>query len=191
MRPKELFRYRIFTVSNVLTFSRVALVPLIWYFIEKSRDNQVYVNYALITGIIMVLTDFFDGYLARLLGQQTPLGQYLDPIADKLSVLAVLYLLVYYRDFPLSVFLFILARELLGTWGGAYLYLKKGILGKPNYWGKVGVGLVAVSAVIYLLDYDFKHYTLIPLVFVFIGGIAGYAKTYWKTAFGSRDQDES
>jgi cardiolipin synthase (CMP-forming) len=70
---------RILTVPNQLTFLRLAFIP---FFIIAIK----YEHYAVALGILIVagLTDTLDGFLARGMNQRTPLGAYLDPIADKL-----------------------------------------------------------------------------------------------------------
>lgn len=178
MTIKEVFEYRIFTVSNFLSLLRIFLLPFLWYFIKKDQNTLA----LLILGI-MIISDFLDGLLARILGQETPLGQYLDPLADKLSILFGLLALVLYRDFPFWLLVFILVREALGIWLGTYLLLKKNILGKPNWWGKFGVAFCALAGLAYLLHLPWRHYLVYLILFTFLGGILAYAKTYWRTVF--------
>ncbi len=184
MTVRELFTYRVFTVSNFLSLSRILLLPFLWYTIKQGSADPDYHYYAIGILILMVLSDFFDGMIARLLGQESPLGQYLDPVADKFAILGGLTMLVIHRAYPVWVVIFIFLREVAGTFLGGYLLIKKNILGKPNWWGKFGVGFCALSGLAYLVEWQYKEYTIWPLVVTFIGGIAGYAKTYWRTVFG-------
>src|ERR1039458_10680258 len=87
---ERLNRFR--TVPNLLTFSRICLAPLL---VAAILDN----HYALGFGLFVVagLTDLLDGLLARLLKQYTMLGQYLDPVADKL-LLSTLFLVLTYKE---------------------------------------------------------------------------------------------
>src|SRR5262245_5982582 len=103
MTVKELFTYRILTISNVLSLSRVLGIPALWYILAHPHNIERIRLYTALTLFFMTLTDYLDGYLARKLGQETPLGQYLDPIADKIVIVAGLFLLTYYREFPLWV----------------------------------------------------------------------------------------
>ena len=87
------------SIPNYLTFLRIALIPvfvLIFYLpFPCSR---------LVTAIIFTiaaLTDWLDGYLARKLEQTSPLGTFLDPVADKLIVAVALVLIVGEKDLPL------------------------------------------------------------------------------------------
>lgn len=73
------------SVPNILTISRVILLPLFFYLYQQASP----VVSAILLASLLV-TDFLDGYLARRLRQETPLGALLDPIADKLVAL-ILY----------------------------------------------------------------------------------------------------
>lgn len=181
MTVKELFNYRIFTISNLLSLSRILGIPAMWYILAHPHDIT---SIRLYTGLLlffMTLTDYLDGYLARKLGQETPLGQYLDPIADKIVIVSGLSLLVWYREYPLWVTVFIALREIAGTIGGGFLLLKRNVLGRPNYWGKSGVGMVSLSGLFYLFNWPYREWTIPPMLFVFAGGIFAYTKTYGRT----------
>jgi len=103
------------SVPNLLTYARLAAVPLIamvLFFLQGETRNWL----ALSIFIVASITDFLDGYVARAWGQQSPLGRMLDPIADKLLVGATLLMLV--SDQTLSGWslwaaLIILSREIL------------------------------------------------------------------------------
>ena len=82
-------------LPNILTFSRIALIPLMaaLFFLESTWGlTAVYLNIALY--IIAALTDYFDGYFARKWQVVSPLGTFLDPISDKIMVACLLVLLV-------------------------------------------------------------------------------------------------
>ena len=75
----------IWTIPNILSMLRLALVPVFLVFIVQG-DYVV----SLVVLIVASLTDLLDGYLARRLGQVTRLGQLLDPAADRLYIFAAL-----------------------------------------------------------------------------------------------------
>ncbi len=81
------------TLSNQLTFARLAAIPLICLFLAFSGGVAAWI--ALVLFAIAGITDYFDGYLARSRSELTTLGRVLDPIADKLLVASVLLMLVY------------------------------------------------------------------------------------------------
>jgi cardiolipin synthase (CMP-forming) len=99
---------RIWTIPNVLTMLRLALVPVFLGFIVVGD----YVA-ALIVLIVASLTDALDGFLARRLGQVTRLGQLLDPAADRLYIFAALVGLAANELVPWWIVLVIVARDVL------------------------------------------------------------------------------
>lgn len=142
-------------------------------------------NYeALAIALVMVATDFFDGRLARAMGQESALGQYLDPIADKVAALGGLYLLYLKRDYPGWILLYIFLREVYGSFFGMFLLLRRNTMAKPNYWGKAGVFFIAVSGIAYLVAWEYRKWTDIPVVFCLTGGIIAYWIRYYKTIKG-------
>ena len=99
-----------YTIPNVLTAVRIALIPAIivlFYLPYHWSDMACGVMFA-IAGI----TDSFDGYLARKLGQVSPLGAFLDPVADKLIVVSALLALLYLKRVDVIVALIIVGREI-------------------------------------------------------------------------------
>ena len=84
-------RAQVTNLPNILTYGRIAAVPALvgCFYFEGDAARWV----ALAIFIAAAITDFFDGYLARLWSQQSSLGRMLDPIADKLLVAATLLML--------------------------------------------------------------------------------------------------
>lgn len=80
------------SLPNILTYSRIAAIPVVLglMFVDRAWGHWL----ALAVYTAACVTDFFDGYLARAWHQQSSLGRFLDPIADKLLVAAVLLALV-------------------------------------------------------------------------------------------------
>ncbi|MHA7970579.1 CDP-diacylglycerol--glycerol-3-phosphate 3-phosphatidyltransferase [Rhizobium sp. CAU 1783] len=87
---------RAYNIPNLLTYARIVAVPLIvvCFFIEGKLESS---DFARWTGlwlfIIASITDYLDGYLARIWNQTSNIGKMLDPIADKLLVASVLLLM--------------------------------------------------------------------------------------------------
>ncbi|MCB1189118.1 MAG: CDP-alcohol phosphatidyltransferase family protein [Leptospiraceae bacterium] len=195
---KELTDEKIFTISNFLSLSRVFLLPIfIYYSKEYVKSPLKFDRIFILFGIcfLAVLTDYFDGFFARLLHQETILGRYLDPICDKIVTIGGLGVIVKYFHFPLWVLIIYIVREILGIWLGGFLFIKRNIQGKPNWWGKIGVATVALSVVWYmsmpLIAYyypseSFLHHPEISayiLLFIIIGGVSAYSKRYWNIVF--------
>ncbi|MEP3247313.1 MAG: CDP-diacylglycerol--glycerol-3-phosphate 3-phosphatidyltransferase [Sneathiella sp.] len=82
----------LFSLPNILTLSRIIVIPLLLaaFYLPGEASSWVPLGLFIAAGI----TDFFDGYLARRNRQTSKLGRFLDPVADKLLVAAVLLFLV-------------------------------------------------------------------------------------------------
>ena len=80
------------TLPNLLTLSRIFAVPILVFLLWRPTPIDYAITFVLYC--IVGITDYFDGYLARAQGQISRLGQFLDPIADKIMVAAVLIMLI-------------------------------------------------------------------------------------------------
>jgi CDP-diacylglycerol--glycerol-3-phosphate 3-phosphatidyltransferase len=80
------------TLPNLLTLSRILAVPILVFLLWKPGWYDYAVTFVLYC--LVGITDYFDGYLARAQGTVSRLGQFLDPIADKIMVAAVIVMLV-------------------------------------------------------------------------------------------------
>jgi len=113
---------KVLNLPNALAVFRIALAPLmLWFFID--RDNSIFSHwhpswldyFAGLIFVIASITDFFDGFIARQWNQMTKLGGILDPLADKMLVLAgFIGLMVIDRASAWAVFI-ILSREFFIT----------------------------------------------------------------------------
>ena len=96
---------------NLLTGFRILAVPAMVAAFYVPGDFGKWATCAIFS--VAAITDFFDGYLARSLSMQSPLGRMLDPIADKLLVGAAILMLVHFDRSPILPALVILCREIL------------------------------------------------------------------------------
>ncbi len=80
------------TLPNLLTLSRIFAVPILVFLLWRPMPVDYAITFVLYC--IVGLTDYFDGYVARAKGQISRLGQFLDPIADKIMIAAVLMMLI-------------------------------------------------------------------------------------------------
>jgi CDP-diacylglycerol---glycerol-3-phosphate 3-phosphatidyltransferase len=102
---------QIFLKPNSITLMRILLIPIFaWFFIIDFPYNNLI---AALLFLILSLSDFLDGYIARKTGQTTKLGKILDPIADKLLISVALILLA--DKVPLWMVAAIIAREWIIT----------------------------------------------------------------------------
>lgn len=127
-----MMRSRILTVPNQLTFLRLAFLP---FFIIAIQ----YGHYAVALGILVAagLSDGLDGLLARELNQKTPLGAYLDPIADKLLLSSSYFVLALKGKISWWLAILVLGRDVLILVACAVILLTVGYRAfPPTIWGK-------------------------------------------------------
>lgn len=135
------------TIPNWLSFIRIALIPV--FAVLFVQGHQLV---AVIIMIIAALTDLFDGKIARKFNQVSNLGKLLDPIADKLSQMAIVIVLLYsYWDNPIKyLFFFFIVKEVVMILGGVLL-LSKGM--RPTaaeIWGKVATNVFYIAMIFVL-----------------------------------------
>lgn len=80
------------TLPNLLTLSRILAVPILVFLLWRPTPIDYGITFVLYC--VVGITDYFDGYLARAQGRISRLGQFLDPIADKIMVAAVIVMLI-------------------------------------------------------------------------------------------------
>jgi CDP-diacylglycerol--glycerol-3-phosphate 3-phosphatidyltransferase len=121
-------------LPNTISFSRLLAVPFLLYGLHDPTPTSEWIC----LGIFLVAagTDWLDGYLARKLNQVTDLGKFLDPLVDKLLVLAPLLALVELDRLPAWGVFVILARELTIAGWRVNPNLSGAISG-ANIWGKL------------------------------------------------------
>ncbi|MFH1462007.1 MAG: CDP-alcohol phosphatidyltransferase family protein [bacterium] len=161
------------TVSNLLTFSRILIIPFIVIGIIYKNWNLVFILY-LFAGI----SDLFDGYIARLLNQETFLGKALDPLADKLLIISSFASMAFIDSpsffIPKWFVLIILIRELIIVFGSIFL-LKSKIEFKinPTIWGKLTMLFQSIFIIWLFICYFFSwvpaktYYILLILLAIF------------------------
>ena len=132
----------VLTIPNALSALRLLGVPVFfWLIVVPQRDG-------LALGILIVsaFTDWLDGYLARRLGQYSRLGELLDPMADRLYVIAALAALYLRNILPFWVVLALIARDVAMMF--LLIYLKRfGYTGVPVHF----VGKAATMNLLYAL----------------------------------------
>ncbi|MDI6751074.1 MAG: CDP-diacylglycerol--glycerol-3-phosphate 3-phosphatidyltransferase [Rhodocyclaceae bacterium] len=101
-----------FSLPNTLTWARIVLIPLVVgaFYLPLPLDEQNLI--ATIAFVVAAVTDWFDGWLARKLGQTSAFGAFLDPVADKLMVAAALVMLVQLARTDAVVAIIIIGREI-------------------------------------------------------------------------------
>ena len=139
------------TLASKITLVRVAMIPVYlvtMYLSGGVTGTWMYVSLAIF--IIASLTDFLDGYIARHYNQTTDFGKFLDPLADKLLVIAAMCMFCQWGVFPAWALMIVLTREFAVT-GLRLIAVQKGTVIAAGWSGKVKtastmVGLCAMMA---------------------------------------------
>lgn len=183
-KPRDLI-----AVPNLITYCRfILVVPFVYFFLQE--------NY-IVAGIMIGLSglsDCFDGLLARKLNQVTSLGKLLDPIADKVTLIAVAVCMLMYMPAILPIMLVLVAKEFLMLLGGFILLLKKITPPPANIFGKVAtvVFYFTICLIIFLkAAFQIEITELIVAATIFVAvvmlvALAQYAVTYFRLTSGKR-----
>ena len=133
------------SLPDHLTVARAASVPLVVALYEWEFEGHYYWATALFA--VAMATDWFDGRIARRRGHTSPLGTLLDPIADKILVLAVIIVLVDVGVFPGWMVAAIVAREFLVS-GLRLAAIERGVVLEARDLGKVKTWSQATAAAV-------------------------------------------
>lgn len=173
------------TFPTLLTLFRIVLIPFIVYAMIKR-----YWVTALALFVIAALTDAFDGYLARTWHQETKLGAYLDPLADKLLITACYAVLVFAPVEHLAIpgwFLSVVLLKEAALLGGALYWgvLRQEIEVRPSSLGKSAmavqsalVGWLITCSIFHWMPVRTFHVALGAALALIIGSLVHYTYNF-------------
>jgi CDP-diacylglycerol--glycerol-3-phosphate 3-phosphatidyltransferase len=139
-------------LPNLLTFLRIALIPVVLWLIAESTPRANF--WAAIVYSITAITDFLDGWLARRQGLISVLGKFLDPLADKLLVMAVLVFMVHLGRVPSWAVIVIIARELSIT-SLRVIAMSEGVVIAAGQGGKDKTALQMVGILMLIVHHPY------------------------------------
>ena len=131
---------------NLLTLLRLVIIPFIVI-------NLVGGNYGWALGLLVLagISDFFDGMLARVLKQGTELGQYLDPIADKMLLSTLFLVLSIMHDIPWKYTVLVFSRDVTILVVAGVLYITNSLRDfQPSIFGKLNTA-AQIAAVFFVM----------------------------------------
>lgn len=144
---------QITNAPNLVTMGRVLLIPFVLYFIDNFSPARSFV--ACVLYLIAAAGDGLDGYLARSRGQVSVVGKFLDPLADKLMVTAVLVYLVDLGRVPAWLVVVLIARDLAIT-GLRAIASAEGLVIAASDSGKVKTALQFVGILLLLVHFRYN-----------------------------------
>lgn len=163
---------RTLTLPNVLSALRLASVPVFLFLFISGREEAAVILYG-----AGALTDFFDGFIARRLGQISELGKVLDPLADRVFIVALALALVVVGTLPWWLAALIIVRDLLML--ALFPLLERSGLGRipVNFAGKTATALLLIGLTWLALartDFSWAPAESVGLVFVLAGTVMYY-----------------
>lgn len=145
---------RFWTVSNVLSLTRLALTVPVVYLILSREPGEPAGGLLLAIVAVAIATDWFDGKLARWSRTVSDWGKILDPVADKVAAGFTAIALVVTGDLPWEFVLMMAVRDIITGLGWQFLSRKTGTILMSRLSGKTATGFVAVTVLAALLVAD-------------------------------------
>ena len=143
---------QVLTAPNQLTLLRMIFVPFI---VIELVDGRYF--WALVLFVVAGFSDGLDGLLARRLKQQTQLGQYLDPIADKLLLSTMFLVLSILRNIPWTFTVVVFSRDISILAASAVLFAIAGLRDfRPSIFGKANT-LSQICAIFFVLLFAIRR----------------------------------
>ncbi len=139
-------------IANSLTASRIVLAPVFALCLLYTDKYPLLHFWAIITAFVMILTDCFDGAIAKKWGAPSALGSFLDPLADKIAIDVAFIVISIKYGFPIWATFIVVSRDVfvLGAWCFFLLVLEESFKVVPHIFGKIMVSAQALTVVFVL-----------------------------------------
>ena len=158
----EVISKDLMTIPNAISFIRILLItPFVAFFIAA---RYITGNYIPAIAIIALsgISDLFDGMIARRFHQESELGKVLDPLADKLTLIAVGICLIFLEPYVLPLMILMVLKDVLMIIGGTIVINKGVIPPKSSWYGKASTFMfyISVAMVVLMEIFNFHNETL-------------------------------
>ena len=141
-----------FNIPNLMTMGRIVMIPLCLWFLDQDTPRSGF--WAALVFTAAAITDVLDGYLARKLGVVSVLGKLIDPLADKLIVMACLIWMVKMDRMPAWAVIVLLAREFSVT-SLRSVAASEGVIISAGQEGKTKTALQMLGIIVLLSGYPY------------------------------------
>lgn len=176
----------LFILPNMLTLVRVGSIPLLVGLLYLGGPFWSWV--AGVVFVVAGLTDLLDGWLARRMKQVTLLGQYLDPVADKLLIASVLVMLSAMGRLPAWMTILVICREIAVT-GMRALAASHGLMVPSDLWGKWKTALQMLAVLLLIIYFPMAGFD--PGFWGLLVMLLAVALTVWSgLAYGNRFREQ-
>lgn len=177
---------RVFTLANILTFLRMALIPVFAMMLVYGRWD-----WALIAFTVAGVSDGIDGFAARRMKQESELGTIIDPIADKLLMTTAFVMLTIpsvmgppldHLPVPFWVTATVIGRDVMIIAVAGAINVMTGFRGfKPSWLGKAStfVQVVAVILILFAAVFPYRRGLYLPTVYVVVAAFAVFSGIHY------------
>jgi len=162
------------TLANKITISRILLIPIFIIFLVYGYRKYLLLFHNIAFGIFIIsmITDALDGIVARAFKQQTNLGSFLDPMADKLLLIAAFVVIGYVGRISLVVVILVVSREVIMGLGWTILYVfsTNNLTIKPTILGKFTTAFQMLTVICCLIEIPYPiviRYSIITTMVIF------------------------
>jgi cardiolipin synthase len=164
---------QLWNIPNVISLIRLALIPVFVWLVVAGDYGWA----GVLLGVIGS-TDWIDGYLARRLGQVTEVGEFLDPLADRIAVVVAVVAGLLTGVLPAWFAFGLLVRELLIAGGALYGWSHGVAKLEVRYLGKLATLLLYVAVTLFYLGAGFAPLAWMVVAGVIVG-LPGLVIYYW------------
>ena len=177
---KEIITKDLMTVPNAISFFRIILItPFVGFFVAKW-----YIP-AAVTIIISGLSDCFDGMIARKFHQESEFGKIIDPLADKLTLLAAGVCIVIVQPYALPLMGLMVVKDILMITGGVIVVNKGLIPPKSSWYGKVGTILfyITIGTIVLMAVFNYENMPLTITLMCVTAAVELFSLIMYSTVF--------
>lgn len=169
----------LFNTANLISVSRIFLT--IPFFMLIDAGNKYL---GLIILIIIILTDYADGIVARRLDQVSDFGKALDPISDKIVIMILFIYLMITSEFPMWYFISLISRDLILAYLSLMVKRKSGSMPQANVAGKIAVNLISLMVIAWFMEWeDVKMFGLWSSIIFLVYSTIVYIRDYYNILY--------
>lgn len=136
----------LFKLPNLISLLRIALMPFFVFFFYRDAFMPT-----LLVMIVIIATDFLDGFASRKLNQVTEMGKVLDPVADKICLGIGLFVILIKAEVMLWPVYALIVRDILIILSGFFLAQKKQSIPPSNLYGKLSTFFLSLSGLLFFI----------------------------------------
>ena len=151
-------------IPNILSALRIAMVGLFVVLFFQDKYVACFIVYA-----IAYFTDILDGFLARRYNWITDLGKLLDPVGDKLMLIAAVSCFAARDWIPMAIPIIVAVKELVILLGGLFLFNKKDVVVTSDWLGKIAAGAFNITVLLTLVRFLWDVEALSPFILPLFG----------------------